>query len=46
MIAPFALEGAINGPMFVAYVEQCLVPTLKRGNIVVIDNLPPTRSLA
>jgi hypothetical protein len=40
MVAPFALEGAIDGPMFVAYVKQCLVPTLKRGNIVVIDNLP------
>jgi DDE superfamily endonuclease len=24
----------------VAYIEQCLVPTLKRGDIVVIDNLP------
>src|ERR1700730_15153438 len=30
-------EGAINGPMFLAYVKQCLVPTLKRGNIVIIS---------
>ena len=40
MVAPFVLEGAINGPMFLAYVKQCVVPTLKRGDIVVIDNLP------
>jgi hypothetical protein len=31
------LEGAINGPMFLAYVKQCLVPTLKPGEIVLMD---------
>ena len=40
MVAPFVLEGAMNGPMFLAYVKQGLVPTLKRGDIVVMDNLP------
>jgi transposase len=40
MVAPFVLEGAINGPMFLAYVKQCVVPTLKRGDAVIIDNLP------
>ena len=40
MSAPFVLEGAMNGPMFLAYVKQCLAPTLKRGDIVVMDNLP------
>jgi len=30
----------MNGPLFLAYVKQCLVPTLKRGDIVVMDNLP------
>jgi transposase len=40
MVAPFVLEGAMNGPIFLAYVEQCLVPTLKRGDIVIMDNLP------
>jgi transposase len=40
MTAPFVLDGAMNGPMFLAYVDQCLVPTLKRGDIVVMDNLP------
>src|SRR6266853_4883702 len=27
MSAPFVLEGAMNGPMFLAYVKQCLAPT-------------------
>jgi transposase len=40
VVAPFVLEGAMNGPMFLAYVQQCLAPTLKRGDIVVMDNLP------
>ena len=40
MTAPFVLDGAMNGPMFLAYVEQCLAPTLKRGDIVIMDNLP------
>jgi transposase len=40
MTAPFVLEGAMNGPLFLAYVKQCLVPTLKRGEIVMMDNLP------
>jgi transposase len=40
MTAPFVLEGAMNGPMFLLYVKRCLVPTLMRGDIVVMDNLP------
>jgi transposase len=39
MVAPMVLEGPITGEMFLAYVEQCLVPTLKRGDIVVMDRL-------
>ena len=38
LTAPMVIEGAMNGEMFLAYVEQCLVPTLKRKDIVVIDN--------
>ena len=38
MIAPMVVEGAMTGEMFLAYVEQCLVPTLKRNDIVVMDN--------
>jgi hypothetical protein len=37
--APCLFDGPINGESFLAYVEQVLVPTLKRGDIVVIDNL-------
>jgi len=37
--APCVLDGPINGPSFKAYVEQLLVPTLKPGDIVVMDNL-------
>lgn len=38
MTAPMVVEGAMNGEMFLAYVEQCLVPTLRRNDIVVMDN--------
>jgi transposase len=38
MTAPMVIEGAMNGETFRAYVEQCLVPTLKRHDIVVVDN--------
>lgn len=37
--APYVLEGAINGEIFRAYVEQMLAPTLEPGDIVVMDNL-------
>jgi transposase len=40
MTAPFVIEGAMNGQMFLAYVPQCLVPTLKCGETVLMDNLP------
>jgi transposase len=38
--APFVLEGAMNGETFRAYVEQILAHTLKRGDIVFMDNVP------
>ena len=34
------LDGPMNGNVFLAYVEQVLVPTLKSGDIVIMDNLP------
>ena len=37
--APFVLDGPINGEWFLAYVEQVLVPTLRPGDVVVMDNL-------
>ena len=33
------VDGAINGELFLAYVEQELVPTLRKGDMVVMDNL-------
>ena len=37
--APLVLDQPINGEWFRAYVEQALVPTLKPGDVVIMDNL-------
>jgi transposase len=37
--APLAIEGAVNAPTFLAYVEQVLAPALHRGDVVIFDNL-------
>ena len=37
--APWLLEGPINGESFRTYVERVLVPTLREGDIVIMDNL-------
>jgi len=37
--ATVVVDGAMDGDIFVAYVEQCLVPSLRCGDIVVMDNL-------
>ena len=42
--APCLLDGPINGQAFLAYVEQFLLPTLKQGDIVVMDNLGSHKS--
>lgn len=39
MTAPYVIDGAMDGPTFIAYVEQVLTPTLKKGDIVFMDNL-------
>lgn len=39
MVAPMVLDGPINGAAFQAYVDQVLVPELREGDIVVMDNL-------
>ena len=46
MTAPMVVEGAMTGEMFLAYIDQCLVPTLKRNDIVVMDNCRVHLSLA
>jgi transposase len=37
--APCVIDGPINGESFLAYVEQVLTPTLKPGDVVIMDNL-------
>ena len=39
MTAPYVIDGAMDGPTFMAYVEQVLAPTLKKGDTVFMDNL-------
>ena len=40
MTAPMVIDGAMNGPAFLGYIEKCLGPTLRRGETVVMDNCP------
>jgi transposase len=39
MVAPMVLDGPINGDWFEAYVTHVLVPELRRGDVVIMDNL-------
>jgi len=41
LTAPFVIDGAMDGPSFLAYVEQILAPTLRKGDIVFMDSLSP-----
>ena len=40
MTAPMVIDGAMNGAAFTAYAETLLAPTLRPGDVVVMDNLP------
>jgi transposase len=40
LTAPFVIDRPMTRTIFVEYLRQCLVPTLKPGDIVVMDNLP------
>lgn len=37
--APAVIDGAMDGPTFLAYVRQALAPTLREGDTLVMDNL-------
>ncbi len=39
MTAPMVLDGPMNGAWFLAYIQQVLAPTLKPGDVVIMDNL-------
>jgi transposase len=43
LTAPMVLDGPMNREAFRAYVDQVLVPTLRPGEIVIMDNLPAHR---
>jgi transposase len=45
LTAPMVIDGAINGDLFCAYVEKVLVPQLRPGDIVVLDNLSSHKRL-
>lgn len=45
VVAPMALPGATDRPVFETYVAQVLVPELRPGDVVVWDNLSPHKSL-
>jgi transposase len=40
-LVPLTYSGTLNGELFLAYVTQFLVPTLKEGDIVIMDNASP-----
>ena len=42
--APWVFDGPVNGDIFRTYVEQVLVPTLRPGDVVVMDNLGSHKS--
>ena len=45
LIAPFVIDGAINGEAFETYVAKVLVPELRPGAVVVMDNLGSHKSV-
>jgi transposase len=38
-MVPLIFEGALNGELFKEYIAKCLAPTLRKGDIVIMDNL-------
>ena len=38
-VAPYVLDGPMNGAIFRAWIEQMLAPELRPGDIVIMDNL-------
>ena len=46
LLAPLVLDGAVDGPAFLAWVEQVLAPALRPGDTVVADNLGSHRQFS
>jgi len=46
MTAPMVLDGPMTGEWFGGCAEQVLAPTLRSGDIVILDNLPAHKTMA
>jgi len=46
LVAPMLMRGSLTGPAFIDYVERCVVPELREGDVLVLDNLGAHRMLA
>ena len=46
LTAPMVLDGPMTGAWFLAYVQQVLAPTLRRDDVVILDNLPAHKGAA
>jgi len=44
LTAPWVIQGAMDREMFDLYIETQLVPTLSKGDVVILDNLPVHKS--
>ena len=40
-LVPLTYKGTLDGTLFLAYIRECLAPTLKVGDIVIMDNASP-----
>ena len=45
VVAPMLLDGPVNAQTFAGYLEECLVPALEPGDILIMDNLPAHKSV-
>lgn len=46
MTAPWVIDGAMDGEMFLLWVQTQLVPVLRSGDVVILDNLPAHKPTA
>lgn len=46
IVAPYVLDGPVNGAIFTAWIEQTLAPTLAPGDVVILDNLASHKGVA
>ncbi len=40
LIAPYAFEGSTDAQRFNGWIEQCLLPCLRKGQVIIMDNAP------